>query len=314
MLFNVQRLQGQLYGVDRFMNITGNHDIGYSGELSSERLERWETHFGSSNYVHNLSIPSLPPLRIVLFNSLSLDSPATDTEIQQATYSFLQSLAPDSNIQTILLTHLPLYRGTGVCTDPPRFEYWALNISDHTGNITGSFHPIKRQNHLSRWASDWVLETIFPDENGLVLDGHDHTGCDVLHKRLPESERDPDWEKTLVWHHDELRKRYDMDDYREEDIVETVESATEEMFEYEYSDTEEEDDLHFMEISQYAAHERNNLSAGAWQAEKFFPGGHGVREITVRSMMGDFEGNVGLLTATYNHEAECTHSSFLMLI
>ena len=85
-----------MYGVDRFMNITGNHDIGYAGELNTERLGRWEQYFGPSNFVSTLVIPDNPPLRIVLFNTLNLDSPATDLEMQQTTYNFLQSLLPDT--------------------------------------------------------------------------------------------------------------------------------------------------------------------------------------------------------------------------
>src|SRR5579862_6612779 len=230
--------------------------------------------------------PPYPPLRIVLFNTLNLDSPATSKELQNKTHTFLQSLLPDDAVaipQTVLLTHLPLYRGEGICSDPPKFEYWKLNITDNEGNVTGYFRPIKHQNHLSRWASDWILETIFGDhDEGIILNGHDHEGCDVLHRRLPEEEQS----FTHEFVHDELRKR-----------EESVMSAGEEVFDEDHASEHEE---HPMEISQQAAHVRNNVSDGIWKAEKFTRDRDGIREITVRSMMGDFQGNVGLLTGEYN--------------
>lgn len=287
-----------MYGVDRFLNITGNHDVGYGGEFSKERLGRWEEHFGPANLVQTLSIPNLPPLRIVLFNTLNLDSPATDKELQHSTYDFLESLLPETEDpipQTVLLTHLPLHKLPGVCSDPPRFDYWSLNITNHEGNVTGYFRPIKHQNHLSRWASDWILETIFGDhDEGIILNGHDHEGCDVLHRRLPEEEQS----YTHSYVHDELRRR-----------GENVMSAGEEVFEEDHP--REDNESHPLEISQHAAHVRNNISDGIWRAEKFISGTSGIRELTVRSMMGDFQGNVGLLTGEYNHVTHCIQASFV---
>jgi hypothetical protein len=298
-----------MFGVERFMNVTGNHDVGYAGELNPERLGRWETHFGHSNFVYTLNVPGIPiPLRVVLFNTLNLDSPATDADMQHTTHSFLRSLLPDDEAipQTILLTHLPLYRGAGICSDAPRFEYWSLNITDDMGNVTGYFRPIKHQNHLSRWASDWILETIFGDEDeGIILGGHDHEGCDVLHRRLSDEEREEGWDMNSLYSHDELRKRADgaitLESKRDEDGVEI---AREEKFDQEYE--EQDHELLPLEISQQTAHLRNNLSEGIWKAEKYTPKTSGIREITVRSMMGEFHGNVGLLTATYNPKSECT--------
>lgn len=300
------------------MNITGNHDIGYAGELDAERLGRWEQYFGPPNYVHTLKIPDLPPLRIILFNTLNLDSPAGELELQEATHSFLTSLSSSEDNpapQTVLLTHLPLYRGPGVCSDPPRFEYWSLAITDQHGDVTGHFRPIKHQNHLSRWASDLILETIFGKEDrGVILGGHDHVGCDVLHRRLSEFEQNQDQVTTEFEQHDKhdelkrrLRKRDDAEDAEEV----RIESATEENFDTEHSAIDENQDLDSTELKQQAAHTRNNISDGIWRAEKYSPHAPGIREITVRSMMGDFDGNVGLLTGIYNPDSQCiTFPSF----
>jgi hypothetical protein len=289
------------------MNITGNHDIGYAGELNVQRLERWEAYFGPSNVIHNLSIPNLPTLRIVLFNTLNLDSPATDGGLQHRTHSFLQSLLPADEEepipQTILLTHLPLHRGPGVCSDPPRFDYWSLNITDQDENVTGYYRPIKHQNHLSRWASDWILETIFGEhDEGVILGGHDHVGCDVLHRRLTDSEQQDSWTENTI--HDELKRRKrDMDDV--EIPAEATAEAVEENFDDEYPfDVEEDDEMEPFEDWQHGIHVRNNLTQGIWKAEKYTSNTSGIRELTVRSMMGEFYGNVGLLTASYNDRTQ----------
>ena len=288
------------------MNITGNHDVGYAGELNAERLERWETHFGPSNVIHTLLIPNLPSLRIVLFNTLNLDSPATDRDMQDTTHYFLQSLLPADEEepipQTVLLTHLPLYRGPGVCSDPPRFDYWNLNISDEHGNITGYFRPIKNQNHLSRWASDWLLETIFGEhDEGVILGGHDHNGCDVLHRRLTDSEQDS-WTADAV--HDELKRRKrDVDDL-EIPAEATAEAVEEKVIRGYPFEVEEDDDMYPLGGWQHEMHERNNLTQGIWKAEKYTSNTSGIREVTVRSMMGEFHGNVGLLTGSYNHHTQ----------
>ena len=189
--------------------------------------------------------------------------------------------------------------------------------------MTGYFRPIKHQNHLSRWASDWVLETVFGDEDeGVVLGGHDHEGCDVLHKRLSDEEQALSWEENArPTPHDELKRRQiDNDEGQEEEEEEgvgggggvEVESAREENFDYVQpmaTTGNEEGEMHPLEMDQFEFHARNNLSHGIWRAEKYSPGKSGIREITVRSMMGDFHGNVGLLTAQFNHSTQRTFPS-----
>ena len=185
------------------------------------------------------------------------------------------------------------------------------------GNVTGYFRPLKHQNHLSRWASDWILETVFGEEDeGIILGGHDHEGCDILHRRYLNFEEG----KSKVFH-DELRRRRraapegDMLDVDGGDVEVDVDfgdgvdvaTAVEENFDYVAEDNPVVNgtfDPHPLEEAQHAAHLRNNISQGIWEAVKYTPSTPGIREITVRSMMGDFQGNVGLLTASYNHDRE----------
>ena len=176
------------------MNITGNHDIGYAGELNIERLGRWETHFGPANVIHNLSIPKLPTLRIVLFNTLNLDSPATDGGLQHRT-RYISPISPSRKRtnQSLKPYYSPISLSTVVlvCVRIRRDSITGVLILRISTRIYWLLSPIKHQNHLSRWASDFILETIFGEhDEGVILGGHDHLGCDVLHRRLSEEEEE----------------------------------------------------------------------------------------------------------------------------
>ena len=134
------------------------------------------------------------------------------------------------------------------------------------------------------------------EDEGVILGGHDHEGCDVLHKRLPEEEQQLSWAETIWSSRDELKRR-------QLDAEVAMESTGEETVDHDDPTTEEKE-IDPIEVDQFEYHARNNLSHGIWRAEKYSPGTSGIREITVRSMMGDFHGNVGLLTAHFNHSAQ----------
>ncbi|CCJ28115.1 unnamed protein product [Pneumocystis jirovecii] len=149
-------------------NVSGNHDIGYSGEMTRKRVNRWERAFGRVNdaYYFETMIRGKPRrLRIVILNTLSIDEPS----IRQETLVFLDKMGKEQ-IPTILLTHLPLYKHKGLCKDPPYVKYYE---KDKT---------IKEQNHLSENSSNLVLTRLFNHiYNGAIITGHDHEGCDCIH-------------------------------------------------------------------------------------------------------------------------------------
>lgn len=252
----------------RVINVAGNHDVGYAGDLTKERLERFTKAYGKPNYELRFQMPvafakgeeneeeegfgerPVPELRIVVFNDMNLDTPAGSQEMQQETYGFLNHVITSSEDVarpahfTILLTHIPMYKDAGICVDGPFFDFY----TDQFGN------GVKEQNHLSRDASKGILEGIFgmsgnPDaagggfgRNGVILTGHDHEGCSVYHyinQSSPPEERQ--WEAT-TW----LKARADR------------------------------------------LHEQPDLP--------------GLREITVRSMMGDFAGNAGLMSLWFDEK------------
>lgn len=243
---------------NRIINVAGNHDIGYAGDVTPERMERFERLFGKANWETRFSLPrsnattlesyqteESPELRIVVLNDLNLDTPAINGDLQSETYQFINDVitlshpVEDKTSATILLTHVPLNKREGVCVDPPFFTF-------HDEEYGGG---LKEQNHLSYNSAKGLLEGVYgmsgnPDapgggfgRNGIILTGHDHEGCDVYH-HLPHNE-----------------------------------------------DTE----------------------ARKWTAERWAESAAkndttipGIREVTVRSMMGDFGGNAGLLSAWYD--------------
>lgn len=255
----------------RIINVAGNHDIGYAGDLSPERMDRFVRVYGKANYElrfrmplnsqsANASTPEMetpphrdtPELRIVVLNDMNLDTPASSKELQDQTYAFLNDVISTSQDVsrpahfTIVLTHIPLYKEEGVCVDGPFFDFF---------NEEEFAYGVKEQNHLSADASKGFLEGIFGmsanaenpgagmGRKGLILNGHDHEGCDTYHYINQSAEaEDQKWQA----------KRFN--DARQSGII------------------------------------------GA-------PRVPGLREVTVRSMMGDFEGNAGFLSLWFDQTA-----------
>jgi len=250
----------------RIINVAGNHDIGYAGDLSRERLDRFERVFGKPNYELRFQLPinsthgseedgdgdnnrPVPELRIVVINDMNLDTPVSSQELQSETYQFLNKIITSSQEVTrpahftLVLTHIPMHKQAGICVDAPFFDFF----TDQFNN------GVKEQNHLSASASKGFLEGIFGmsgDSNvagkgfgryGTILTGHDHEGCDTYHY----INQSAPWER--YW---EAKRWVDAESSR---LVEADEIP-------------------------------------------------GMREITVRSMMGDFAGNAGLMSLWFDEE------------
>ena len=245
----------------RIISIVGNHDVGYAGDMDTERIARFEKMYGQVNWEIRFQVPTgssglskeiteseVPELRIIVLNSMNLDTPAQDTVLQTSTYAFINEVIGRSkpvevrNTGTILLTHIPLYKEEGTCIDSPYFDFYP---QDEGGGL-------REQNQISYNAGKGILEGIYGmsgnryapgkglGRNGIILTGHDHEGCDVYH-HLPAN---------------------------------------------------------------------GTVEARRWNASKWEESGNvrsqaeipGLREITVRSMMGDFGGNAGLLSAWFDEE------------
>ncbi|KAK3725966.1 hypothetical protein LTR37_000114 [Vermiconidia calcicola] len=248
------------------ITVAGNHDIGYAGDIDEHRIERFEDAYGSVNWETTFiwenatsqsanstdsdrsKFPSSPPeLHLVMLNSMNLDSPAYNTELQQQSRDFLEAQlyhsdhSARSESATILLTHIPFHKEAGVCMDPPFFDWFP---EDQGGGI-------REQNHLSKQTSDFILSGLAGGSKrgkAIILNGHDHEGCDTYHYRA----------------------------------LDTGDDASEEAF-----------------------------IPPAWEAKYFGDAFsevandslHGLREITVRSMMGSYGGNAGFLSAWFDENS-----------
>lgn len=185
----------------RVINIAGNHDIGYAGDIDGSRVERWERAFGSVNWDIVFTYPNyttsptasddqthdIPELRLVILNSMNLDTPVWTPFLQDDTYEFINHVVTTAGPvtsrthTTLLLTHIPFHKEAGICVDAPLFTYFEGGSG------------IKEQNMLSDYSSRTILEGIFGlnsdptaqgrgfGRHGLVINGHDHAGCDTLH-------------------------------------------------------------------------------------------------------------------------------------
>ncbi|KAK8857303.1 protein TED1 [Apiospora arundinis] len=256
----------------RIINIAGNHDVGYAGDLTYERLSRFETAFGKAAYELRFELPVnpkdnatlhdpetnpdstrlVPELRIVVVNDMNLDTPALIGDLQDKTYSFVNDVintAAAVEFQghfTVVLTHIPMYKHRGVCVDPPYFDF-------HPAEEGGG---VREQYQLSADASKGFLEGMFglhanPDapgggrgRRGVLLNGHDHEGCDTWHFVNQTDDKPPEERK---W-----------------DVLRWEEAQAQQI-----------------------------------PGRDGFPG---LREITVRSMMGQYGGNAGLLSAWFDEE------------
>ncbi|OAL04691.1 hypothetical protein IQ06DRAFT_290731 [Phaeosphaeriaceae sp. SRC1lsM3a] len=179
---------------NRVINIAGNHDVGYAGDLDESRITRFEKAFGSVNWDIWFTLPSEPnttdtppALRMVILNTMNIDTPAWAYELQTETYSFMNHIitssrdVSDKTHATVLLTHIPLEKQPGICVDSPLFNYF----EDGQG--------IREQNMLSEYSSKTILQGMFGmsdyqfgagqglGRRGIILNGHDHEGCDVTH-------------------------------------------------------------------------------------------------------------------------------------
>ncbi|KAF3386338.1 Protein TED1 [Penicillium rolfsii] len=199
----------------RIINVAGNHDIGYAGDISKARIERFEREFGRADWDIRFEHPPVsrgdnhsdgsvitPTLHLINLNTLLFDTPALDGDLQTRSYSYLNDLiserlypVEDRSTFTLLLTHLPMHKEDGICTDGPYFTFHDEDDSEGLDGVPRwKSGGLREQNHLSDHISaSGILQGIFGlsgDENaayggygrkGLILTGHDHTGCDVIH-------------------------------------------------------------------------------------------------------------------------------------
>ncbi|KAL5342642.1 hypothetical protein BJX70DRAFT_356320 [Aspergillus crustosus] len=272
----------------RIINIVGNHDIGYAGDASGSRLERFERVFGRADWDIRFQHPAVntnggevtPTLHVINLNSLTLDGPPFSQDVQGHSYTYINDIisrrsypVDDRSTFTLLLTHLPLHKVEGVCTDGPYFTFF--DADDESDKERYKAGGLREQNHLSEHVSvSGVLQGIFGmsgegnaprggrGRNGLILTGHDHTGCDVIHSLVstppppPLLSDDEDAAATPPEDEDKDREHKTWTGTRYTRNSDLIENPT-----------------------------------------------PSIREITLRSMMGSYGGNAGLLSLWFDVNA-----------
>nr|POE63008.1 protein ted1 [Quercus suber] len=209
----VEVLGGDERWETRIIAVAGNHDIGYAGDIVESRIERFEEAFGRVNWEIRFRLndsidlaesrailgdfwrqpATAPELRLVILNSMNLDFPAFDAELQARSLAYLNEHITTTPRQephsaTVLLTHIPLHKEAGICVDAPFFSYFP---SDQGGGI-------KEQNQLTPEISQDILNGLSMDGTAVILNGHDHEGCDTIHASSTGSE--DSWSASRYFH------------------------------------------------------------------------------------------------------------------
>ncbi|ORX91385.1 Metallo-dependent phosphatase [Basidiobolus meristosporus CBS 931.73] len=166
----VERFQKMFPESDKYKTIylPGNHDIGYGSDMTRRRVDRFARAFGEVNYWFFLyDKEGVEHHRVVILNSMNLDSTA-DKDLRRETWTFLKSVIDEQEknpIPLILLTHVPLHKEVQWCVDKPMTR-------------TDGFGYIVEQNMLSIEASTYILTQLKPR---IIVTGHDHHGCATIH-------------------------------------------------------------------------------------------------------------------------------------
>ena len=219
------------------VNVSGNHDIGYSGDATYQHMTRFHEVFGKDNYWIEYDVGTDHSWRLVVLNDLLLEGPALQPEFVEYDWEFLRQLQQRNFTgSTVLVTHVPFYKAEGLCYDPPSVVYYPEGYEKEPYKA----HLLRSQNHISQNITNNVLDMIFNNgKPGIVLAGHDHEGCEVYFNKMGNG----NW----------------------------------------IASKEPRDDATFT-----------------------------LHEVTVRSMMGDFHGNTGLLNGHFNQKTRSWEWTFTL--
>lgn len=144
-----------------YLNVPGNHDIGFGNGVNIPYRERFESSFGASN--------TIVDIKGVEF--VSLDTPSiasTEEKINKPARDFLASMSAKSKPR-VLLTHIPLYRDPSLSCGPLR----------ETAYFDVNGYGYQYKNSVEESLSNEILNKIQPD---ITFTGDDHDYCDIQHE------------------------------------------------------------------------------------------------------------------------------------
>ncbi|KAG8571280.1 hypothetical protein GDO81_011582 [Engystomops pustulosus] len=144
--------------------VVGNHDIGFHYEMTVHKLNRFEKAFNLTSG----KVVSRKGINFVLVNSVALEG--DNCKICRAAEDQILEVSRQLSCSRM---HYPLYRTSdSECTgeDAPSPEEKNLLFKE-------------KYDVLSQYASQKLLRLIQPR---LILSGHTHSACEVLHDNVPE--------------------------------------------------------------------------------------------------------------------------------
>ncbi|XP_068335349.1 uncharacterized protein C630.12 isoform X1 [Pyrus communis] len=162
---------------DRYLNIPvyylpGNHDIGY-GSLHSRKaqaIRRYEKEFGRRNYRFTVG-----KVEFIAIDAQTIDGNPQGV-LASSTRDFIKNVSMDVQVYPrVLLTHIPLYRRDWTDCGPNRNS----EIINQRILRSADGQEVLYQNYITEESSNYLLDSIKPV---LVLSGHDHDQCHVIHK------------------------------------------------------------------------------------------------------------------------------------
>lgn len=152
--------------------LAGNHDIGYAAFHSHmpEVIKRYEKAFGARNYQFTAG-----KVDFIAIDAQTLDG-HPQNNVTPATWNFVKNVSKHSSSNPrVLLTHIPLYRPDLTACGP----YRASSIINQRINRAAHDNEILYQNYITENGTNDLLDAIKP---ALILSGHDHDQCTVIHK------------------------------------------------------------------------------------------------------------------------------------
>lgn len=150
-----------------FLNLPGNHDIGWANGVKVDSRNRFQKYFGNPNSVNTIN-----NVDFISLDTISLSS--TEENINHDSRQFLDSNFGDSIVKTkprILLSHVPLNRDPDLQTCGPFRESSKFHLS------SGYQYKLTLEPELS----NELLNKIKPE---LIFSGDDHDYCDMLHNEI----------------------------------------------------------------------------------------------------------------------------------
>lgn len=179
-IFQPERLRKD--GVEVFMNIPGNHDIGFGDGVIKHSVDRFKRDFGlpNQNFLREKH-------ELVFLDTISLSN-KKDASIGAEARSFMDELVAEEfpHHPRIMFDHVPVYRDGSKQTCGKERE---------VGTFIKPVAGYQYQNLIDLELSKTVLEKVQPQ---IIFSGDDHDYCEVIHEYDAKDENGNQVKKTAI--------------------------------------------------------------------------------------------------------------------